>query len=105
MRRVQFIELHEQPWFPSSLRDEITDALQFGLNLAKAYAPIAPLLQGVLDSLGSCSAVDLCSGGGGSWLGLSRDLQYQKLQGGATGTKIYNIVVTDKYPYHMVSDK
>ncbi len=44
MRRVQFIELHEQPWFPSSLRDEITEALQFGLNLLNAYAPIAPLL-------------------------------------------------------------
>jgi hypothetical protein len=24
MRRIHFIELHEQPWFPSSLRDEIT---------------------------------------------------------------------------------
>ena len=26
MRRIQWIELHEQPWFPSSLRDEVTDA-------------------------------------------------------------------------------
>jgi hypothetical protein len=37
MRRVQFIELTEQPWFPSFLRDETTDALQFGLNLTNAY--------------------------------------------------------------------
>src|SRR5258708_15923748 len=79
MRRVQFIELHEQPWFPSSLRDEVTDALQFGLNISKAYAPVVPLLQGVLDSAGSCSVVDLCSGGGGPWLGLSRELQPRKL--------------------------
>ena len=50
MRRAQFIELHEQPWFPPSLQHDITDALQFGLNLLKAYAPIAPLLQNSLDS-------------------------------------------------------
>ena len=95
MRRVQFIELHEQPWVPSSIRDEITDALQFGLNLFEAYAPIAPLLQGVLDSLRSCSVVDMCSGGGGPWLELSRELQSRKLQGGAPGL---HILLTDKYP-------
>ena len=43
MRRLHFIELHEQQWIPSSLRDGVTDALQFGLNLLRAYAPIAPL--------------------------------------------------------------
>jgi hypothetical protein len=98
MRRVKFIELHEQPWFPSSLRDEITDALQFGLNLSKAYVPIAALLQGVLDSAGSCSIVDLCSGGGGPWLELSRNLQSQKLQKDAPGLQISHIWLTDKYP-------
>jgi hypothetical protein len=40
MRRIQFFEIHEQPWFPSSLRDFVTDALQSGLELVKAYAPI-----------------------------------------------------------------
>src|SRR6266446_7973042 len=98
MRRVQFIEIHEQPWVPSSLRDEITDALQFGLNLFKAYAPIAPLLQGVLDSAGNCSVVDLCSGGGGPWLELSRELQSRKLQGRAPGLQISHVWLTDKYP-------
>lgn len=91
MRRVQLIELHEQPWFPSSLRDEITDALQFGLNLFNAYAPIAPLLQNVLDSTRSRSIVDICSGGGGPWLDLSRKL----LQGNA---QAFHILLTDKYP-------
>jgi hypothetical protein len=98
MRRVQFIELHEQPWFPSSLRDEITDALQFGLNLSKAYAPIAPLLQGVLDSAGICSVVDMCSGGGGPWVELSRELQSRKRQRDARGLQISHIWLTDKYP-------
>src|SRR5256884_1419768 len=98
MRRVQFIELHEQPWVPSSLRNEITDALQFGLDLAKAYAPIAPLLQGVIVSAGSCLIVGMCSGGGGPWLELSRELQSRKLQGGAPGLQISRIWLTDKLP-------
>jgi hypothetical protein len=91
MRRLQFIELHEQPWFPPSLRDETTNALQFGLNLLKAYAPIVPLLQRVVDSTRSRSIVDLCSGGGGPWLNLSR-----KLQGDAPAA--LPIWLTDKYP-------
>jgi hypothetical protein len=95
MRRVQFIELHEQPWFPSSVRDEITDALQFGLNLFKAYTPIVLLLQGVVDSTGSRLIVDLCSGGGGPWLGLVRKLQPQKLDEDSPGLQIW---LTDKYP-------
>ncbi len=90
MRRVQFIELHEQPWFPSSLRDEITDALQFGLNLLRAYAPIAPMLQSVLDSTRSRSIVDMCSGSGGPWLDLSRKLQPE--------AQVFHILLTDKYP-------
>jgi hypothetical protein len=98
MRRVQFIELHEQPWLPSSLRDEITDALQFALNISKAYAPIAALLQDVLDSTESSSVVDMCSGGGGPWLELSRQLQSQKLRGDAPGLRISHIWLTDKYP-------
>src|SRR5579864_5715009 len=90
MRRVQFIELHEQSWLPSSLRDEITDALQFGLHLLKAYAPIAPLLQSVLHSTRSRSIVDMCSGAGGPWLGLSRKLR--------PDAQVFHILLTDKYP-------
>jgi hypothetical protein len=95
MRRVQFIEIHEQPWFPSSIRDEITDALQFGFNLSNGYAPIVPLLQSALDSTGKRSVVDLCSGGGGPWLELSRKLQYRERQGYPPGIQI---CLTDKYP-------
>jgi len=90
MRRVQFIELHEQPWFPPPLRHEITDALEFGLNLLKAYAPIASLLQSVLDSTRSWSIVDMCSGGGGPWLDLSRRLH--------PDTQAFHILLTDKFP-------
>jgi hypothetical protein len=99
MRRVQFIELHEQPWFPSSLRDDVTDALQFGFNLLRAYEPIAPLLQSVIDSTGNAtdnpqSIVDMCSGGGGPWLDLSRKLRCRDAADSA-GLQIW---LTDKYP-------
>jgi hypothetical protein len=95
MRRIQFIEFHEQPWFPSSIRDEITDALQFGFNLFHAYAPIAPLLQSALESTKSRTVVDMCSGGGGPWLELCRTLQYGKLRGHEPALQIW---LTDKYP-------
>jgi hypothetical protein len=90
MRRAQLIELHEQPWFPLSLRHEITDALQFGLNRLKVYAPIAPLLQSSFDSTQCRSIVDMCSGGGGPWLDLSRRLQ--------PNVQDFHILLTDKYP-------
>lgn len=90
MRRIQFIELHEQPWFPATLRNEITDALQCGLEFLKAYAPISGLLLRALDAAGSRSIVDVCSGSGGPWLDLS-----QKLRG---DTGAYCIWLTDKFP-------
>jgi hypothetical protein len=90
MRRIQFIELHDEPWFPSSLRNNVTDALQFGLSVLKAYAPIAPLLLCVLDSTRSRSIVDMCSGGGGPWLDLSRQFR--------TDTQVFCILLTDRYP-------
>ncbi len=100
MRRVQFIELHEQPWFPSSLRADVTDALQFGFNLLRAYAPIAPLLQSVLDSAGNGtnappSIVDMCSGGGGPWLDLARELRCRDAGAHSAGLQVW---LTDKYP-------
>jgi hypothetical protein len=90
LHRVQFIEFHEQPWFPSFLRDDTTDALQFGLNLLRAYAPIVPLLRNLVDSAAERSIVDLCSGGGGPWLELWRTLQ--------KGRPALAIWLTDKYP-------
>jgi len=90
MRRVQLIEIHDQPWFPTSIRDQVTDALQFGLNLSKFYAPIVPLLQRELDSSECRTIVDLCSGGGGPWLDLSRKLK--------SGSHPIRILLTDKYP-------
>jgi len=92
MRRIQFIELHEQTWFPAFLRNDITDTLQCALNLSRAYASVVPLLQRALISTGNRSIVDLCSGGGGPWVDLSG-----KLKGEADA---FRVALTDKYPNH-----
>lgn len=95
MRRVQFIEFHDQSWFPSFLRDYVTDALQFGFNLFNVYAPVAPLLERVTESTRRRSIVDLCSGAGGPWLELSKKLDSLKSLGDAPALQI---CLTDKYP-------
>jgi hypothetical protein len=88
--RVHFIELHEQTWFPSTVRDEITDAMQFGLRVLRVYVPVLPILRSLLDSTGTRRIVDLCSGGGGPWFDLAAQL-------GANGGGI-GVLLTDKYP-------
>jgi hypothetical protein len=90
MRRIQFIELHEQPWFPKFLRDDITDTLQFALSNTAAYGSIAPLFQRALCAAKRHSIVDLCSGGGGPWLDLGR-----RLESGVAG---FHVLMTDKFP-------
>jgi len=90
MRRIQFVELHEQPWFPGLLRDQVTHALQHGINLFNVYAPAAPLIQSLLDLAPTPTVIDVCSGGGGPWLGLSQAMR-------TDGTAL-QISLTDKYP-------
>jgi hypothetical protein len=90
MRRIQFIELHEQPWFPRFLRDDITDTMQCALNFSAVYASIAPLFQTTLKSMGASSVVDLCSGAGGPWLDLARRLR-REIAG-------FHVSLTDKFP-------
>jgi hypothetical protein len=98
MRRVQFFEFHEQAWFPSSLRDGITDALQFGIHQLRAYAPVVPLLENALDSTRSRLIVDMCSGAGGPWIDLARQLDARMPFRSAENRLAPEILLTDKYP-------
>lgn len=75
MRRRQWIELHDQPWFPKSIRDLVTDTLQFFWNFFDFYGPIATRLRYALEESGTRRILDLCSGGGGPWLSLARKLK------------------------------
>ncbi len=88
---MQLFEIHEQPWLPGLLRDLTTDALQFVLNTANLYGPIAPQLGRALAETRAAQILDLCSGAGGPWLKLAEDLQQK-------GGLAFEICCTDRYP-------
>ena len=87
MRRYQLFEIHDHPWCPTLLRDLFTDALQAIWNRTNSYHPIAPLLTEALAQTHSTQILDLCSGAGGPWFRLIKDLD-------PTTT----VRLTDKYP-------
>jgi hypothetical protein len=92
MRRIQFMELHDQPWFPSFLRDFVTDDLQLILHLTYDYRVIVPRLRSALERTNSRRVLDLCSGAGGPWPWLAGSLS-----GDGSERKV---CLTDKYPNH-----
>jgi hypothetical protein len=91
VRRVHLFEIHDQPWFPDFLRDQVTDALQMLLNTARIYRPVVPCLAEAIGRAGTNCVLDLCSGAGGPWNWLHDVLQR------ALGRTLY-VMLTDKYP-------
>jgi hypothetical protein len=90
MRRVQFFEIHDQPWFPAFLRDQVTDDLQVLLNIGKPYGDILPQLREGIERAGADRVLDLCSGAGGPWPWLADAL--------ARGGRKICVELSDKYP-------
>ena len=90
MRRVQFFEIHDQPWFPSFLRDLVTDDLQVLLNIGKPYGDILPQLREGIERAGTDRVLDLCSGAGGPWIWLADALARNGLR--------VCVELSDKYP-------
>lgn len=88
MKRHQLFEFEDQPWFPRSIRDTITDCIQFGLNLFDFYGPIFARLKDAVLRSGTDRVLDLCSGAGGPWPHLWREFNDD-------GTRIR---MSDKYP-------
>jgi hypothetical protein len=89
MRRQRWFEIHDQPWFPAFFRDLVTEALETLWNQNRTYYPIAERLRAAVRRSGSDRIVDLCSGGGGPWLGLYPEV--------ADGDALA-ICLTDFYP-------
>jgi hypothetical protein len=89
--RARFFEFHDQPWFPKTIRDGVTDALQFILSLGGVYRSIAPRLSEAIEVCWAERVVDLCSGGGGPWMWLRRSVSV------ANGRPVM-VYLTDKYP-------
>jgi hypothetical protein len=91
MSRINLSEIHEHAWFPESLRDGVTDALQFILSASYIYQPIASDLSRAINAAGANHLLDLCSGSGGPWTWLHRTLALQS-------PSRLEICLTDKYP-------
>jgi hypothetical protein len=91
MQWPRFFEIEDQPWFPQVLRDQITDALQFLILEMKAYDPILPELNWVIQKSGRKNIVDLCSGATGPWDYLVVELLKQ-------GEVLERITLTDLFP-------
>jgi len=58
-------------------------------NVSKVFFATAPKLRAVMDRMHTSDVVDLCSGGGGPWLTLQRDL---------ARSGPVNVVLSDRYP-------
>jgi len=91
MRRLECAEIHEQPWFPAKLRDDVTDTLQFIFNSARLYRPVAARLGEAIRASRTNRVIDLCSGAAGPWIWLQREFA----NGQCDGLKI---LLTDRYP-------
>jgi hypothetical protein len=91
MNRVSVSEVHEQRWFPKTLRNGVTDALQSIFKVGNIYRSIVPRLGHAVEVAAADRIVDLCSGGGGPWTWLHRVLQQK------TPIRL-EIWLTDKYP-------
>src|SRR5271155_2315528 len=89
--RIRCSELHEQPWFPEPLRNDVTDALQIILSTMNFYQRVAPELGRAMQTAGTDRVVDLCSGAGGPWEWLHKALDRQS-------AKRVEVCLTDKYP-------
>jgi hypothetical protein len=74
MRRLHLIEIEDQKWCPTFIRDGITDYLGWFERFWNMYKPIVPRLKEVLREHRSERIIDLCSGAGGPWVYLYKEL-------------------------------
>jgi hypothetical protein len=74
MRRVHLLELEDHPWCPKPVRDGGTDWLGFMSNATRVFDLVAPKIRAAMEATQTTGIVDLCSGGGGPWLTLEREL-------------------------------
>lgn len=66
-QRRQWLELEDQSWMPTCLRDGVTAFLEFVLNRGALYSRFVPRLADAIARSQATQVVDLCSGGGGPW--------------------------------------
>jgi hypothetical protein len=95
MARVHLFEFEDQPWFPSVLREAMTDCMSYlGEMSRRPYLDFVKRLQPAMAACGAERLVDLCAGGGGPSWTISQMLTE------ATGKPV-PVLLTDLYPNHQ----
>ena len=74
MRRFQLLELEDQGWLPSVLREAGMAYLRFAGEKLGAAEHLRPLIEDALARSGEKEIVDLCSGGGGPVMAIAEAL-------------------------------
>jgi hypothetical protein len=92
---IKWIELEDQPWFPSYFRTMQTDFIGWLVHLVGLYQPVAIIVENALGKLKEKSIVDLCSGNGLAIVSAIKDVPEDKL------TVVY---LSDKYPSFTVPE-
>ena len=99
MRRIQWLEIHDQPWFPRFLRDPVTDTLEAALHIGNNYGTIVPRLRQAFARAGTTQVVDLCSGGGGPWPRMIRQFTAEPENSPESETLAdLHVSLTDRFP-------
>ncbi len=75
MGRIHLFEFEDQSWFPSFIRNYMTDYLQFLANKLKIYQGVLPILKKGLEKSNSAQILDMASGGGGGLLHIASELK------------------------------
>ncbi len=75
MRRIHLFEIEDFAWFPSSLRDCLTEMLIVVHRILKTSDDLTPLVERTLLETGERRIVDLCSGSGGPMLEVAKRLR------------------------------
>lgn len=91
MPRIHAPELEDYDWFPTPLRDALTDVLRVSTTTFRVFDGAVPVLRELLTESGANRIVDLCSGGGGPLLSVIGTLAREH---GVTP----EVVLTDKFP-------
>jgi len=74
MPRLHLVEFEDLKWFPKTIRNYMTDFLQFTANKFDFYKTITPILKKGVEAAKTNQIIDLASGGGGGWLKLSEHI-------------------------------